>query len=64
MCSWYLFDRLWKGERLKLTFEPPNGFEIRTPGLGIQHPNHEAIAPYKQRTIMENKSIIIFFKIC
>ena len=32
----------WKAE---LTLEPPSGFEHKTPGLGIQHLNHLAIAP-------------------
>ena len=32
----------WKAE---LTLEPPSGFEHGTPGLGIQHLNHLAIAP-------------------
>ena len=31
----------WKAE---LTLEPPNGFETRTPGLGIKHLNHQANA--------------------
>ena len=31
----------WKAE---LTLEPPSGFEHGTPGLGIQHLNHLAIA--------------------
>ena len=34
----------WKAES---TLEPPSGFEHATPGLGIQHLNHLAIAPYK-----------------
>ena len=27
-------------ERWKAELKPPSGFEHRTPGLGIQHPNH------------------------
>ena len=33
---------MMKGE---LNLEPPDGFEPGTPGLGIQRPNHKAIAP-------------------
>ena len=32
----------WKTES---TLQPPSGFEHDTPGLGIQHLNHSAIAP-------------------
>ena len=32
----------WKAES---TLEPLSGFEHGTPGLGIQHLNHQAIAP-------------------
>ena len=32
----------WKAES---TLEPPSGFEHETSELGIQHPNHYAIAP-------------------
>ena len=34
-----------EGWKTELTFESPSGFEDRTPGLGIQHLNHQAIAP-------------------
>ena len=35
-----------EGWMAESTLEPPSGFEHRTPGLGIQHLNHSAIAPY------------------
>ena len=32
------------GWKVESTLEPPSGFEHGTPGLGIQRPNHQAIA--------------------
>ena len=46
----------------ELTLLLLNGFELETPGLGIQRPNHYAIAPYKQRYIIENKLLSYFSK--
>ena len=33
-----------EGWNAESTLEPPNSFEPGTPGLGIQRPNHQAIA--------------------
>lgn len=38
--SWYSLNQPWKDERMLFTLEPPSSFELRTPGLGNQHPNH------------------------
>ena len=37
-----IYKEGWKAE---LILEPSSGFEHGTPGLGIQHLNHLAIAP-------------------
>ena len=33
-----------EGWKVESTLEPPSGFEPGTPGMGIQHLNHKAIA--------------------
>ena len=38
--SWYSFDQPQNDKKAELTFELPNGFELGTPVLGIQHTNH------------------------
>ena len=35
----------WSDSWAESTLEPPSGFEHGTPGLGIQHLDHWAIAP-------------------
>ena len=40
--SWYSFYWSWKDERMWFTLEPPSNFEPETPGLEIQHPNHDS----------------------
>ena len=37
-----------EGWKTELTLEPLSGFEPRTPGLEIQHLNHQAIAPWSE----------------
>ena len=46
--KWYSFYRARKNERLS----QPSGFEHRTTGLGIQHLNYYAIAPWEHYSIM------------
>ena len=38
-------DKTSEGWKAELTLEPVSGFEPGTPGLGIQHLTHQAIAP-------------------
>ena len=44
------------------TLEPPSGFEHGTPGLEIQHLNHEAIAPWTMVTTIASFRAALFMK--
>ena len=46
----------WKADP---TLEPTGGFEHGTPGLGIQHLNHLAIAPFNSKILCHSQNKIV-----
>ena len=49
----------WKAE---LSLKPPSGFEHRTPGLGIQHPNPAGIQHLNVFVLLNNQELNICLK--
>ena len=50
----------WKAE---LSLKPPSGFEHRTPGLGIQHPNPAGIQHLNVFVLLNNHELNICLKL-